>query len=77
VTPEEVKDAILRAGIASPGADNITVKYYVRPGAPSLNTSAPSFGDAYQQAVTQKFSAKLKSVMIPKPGRRDLTSPRS
>jgi ribonuclease HI len=77
VTPEEVKDAILRAGNTSPGADNITVKLLRA----SWHAIAKHVCSLFQGCLASGYHPKAfreaEVVMIPKPGRRDLTSPRS
>lgn len=77
VTPEEVRDAMLRTGNTSPGADNITVKL--------LQACWPTIGShvcrLYQACLSAghhpKPFRKAEVVMIPRPGKRDLTLARS
>ncbi|EFZ02030.2 Reverse transcriptase [Metarhizium robertsii ARSEF 23] len=77
ITLQEVEDATIKTGNTSPGADNITVKL--------LQAVWDIIGGhvrrLYQGCLVAGYHPKafreIEVVMIPKPGRRDLSKPRA
>ncbi|KAI9146760.1 putative RNA-directed DNA polymerase from transposon BS [Paramyrothecium foliicola] len=77
ITPEEVKDAILHTGNTSPGADNITVKLLWASWHIIGSHVCRLFQGCLSAGHHPKAFREAEVVMIPKPGKRDLTSARS